>query len=603
MKKNLIISIGLIGVAGYHFLSSCNQKSTSPEKTIAQILLLQIDVFDSSCATFLDMMENKNPGNEQLQSHFLEMRMDYKKIEWAAEYFDPAGSRLVNGPPVQEIEGDGQIFEPGGLQVVEPFLFPMYDSARKKDILKQLNMMHSICVRYRSRFMNIDILDWQLFDAIKLEVFRIMTLGITGFDNPLTLKSMQECSVSLVSLRKVIDQYGNENTKDLGYKIDRAVGYLNANPDFNSFNRMQFITVYCNPVTIAMSELENTLKIQVIKYNRLLNQNARTLFDTNAFNVNAYMPDYSSYITDQKIVLGKMLFSDKLLSGNGKRSCESCHNPANAFTDGLEKNTAIDSKELLPRNTPTLINASLQPALFYDLRAGSLEDQAATVVQSTKEMHGSMELSTKRLWQDSKYRKMFLSAFPGRDSTVVDTFEVMNAIGSYVRSLTFLNSRFDEYIRGNEKSMNANEINGFNAFMGKAKCATCHYMPLFNGTFPPRYIKMETEVIGVPSSVSGKTLDPDLGRFAIVHAESLKHAFKTPTVRNASVTAPYMHNGVFKTLEQVMEFYVKGGGVGLGIKIENQTLPFDSLSLSGKEQKDIIAFIKCLESKIPEKFN
>jgi cytochrome c peroxidase len=450
------------------------------------------------------------------------------------------------------------------------------------------------------RFINIDILDWQLFDAVKLEVFRIMTLGITGFDNPLSLKSMQECSASLVSLQKVIDRYSiYENTEGLKSKIERAVDYLNANPDFNSFNRMQFITAYCNPVTIAITDLENELKTHVIRYNRLLNQDASTLFDTNAFNVNAYMPDYSSFVTDQKIALGKILFSDQLLSGNGKRSCESCHQPGKAFTDGLEKNTVIDSKELLPRNTPTLINAALQPALFYDLRAVSLEDQAATVVQSTKEMHGSMELSTKRLWQDPKYRKMFLSAFPGRASLVVDTFEVMNAIGSYVRSLTFLNSRFDEYMRGDKRAMNADEVNGFNVFMGKAKCGTCHYMPLFNGTFPPRYMKMETEVIGVPKSVSGNNLDPDLGRYAIIHTESLKHAFKTPTLRNASFTAPYMHNGVFKTLEQVMAFYVKGGGNGMGIKIENQTLPFDSLSLTGQEQKDIIAFIKCLDSKMP----
>jgi cytochrome c peroxidase len=136
--------------------------------------------------------------------------------------------------------------------------------------------------------------------------------------------------------------------------------------------------------------------------------------------------------------------------------------------------------------------------------------------------------------------------------------------------------------------------------MGKAKCATCHYMPLFNGTFPPRFQKIEAEVIGVPKSIRENIIDQDMGRYAIVKVESLKHAFKTPTVRNAELTSPYMHNGVFNTLEQVMDFYNKGGGAGLGMKIKNQTLPFDSLSLSLKEQNDIIAFIKSLNSQLPK---
>jgi cytochrome c peroxidase len=147
--------------------------------------------------------------------------------------------------------------------------------------------------------------------------------------------------------------------------------------------------------------------------------------------------------------------------------------------------------------------------------------------------------------------------------------------------------------------------------MGKAKCGTCHYMPLFNGNFPPRFVKTEAEVIGVPAAgatqglvrsgekgaAKGAVIDADPGRFAIVPAESFRHAFKTPTVRNAARTGPYMHNGVFSTLEEVMDFYNKGGGVGLGIKIPNQTLPFDKLELNENERNEIIAFIKSLDSQ------
>jgi len=173
----------------------------------------------------------------------------------------------------------------------------------------------------------------------------------------------------------------------------------------------------------------------------------------------------------------------------------------------------------------------------------------------------------------------------------------MNAIGSYVRSLTYLNSRFDAYMRGDKTAMNADEVAGFNLFMGRAKCGTCHYMPLFNGTFPPRYMKIETEVIGVPQTAAGKKIDDDLGRYAVVKAESVRHAFKTPGLRNVARTAPYMHNGVFGTLEQVVDFYNKGGGAGLGLKIENQTLPFDKLELTEKERNRLVSFMKTLDSR------
>jgi len=98
--------------------------------------------------------------------------------------------------------------------------------------------------------------------------------------------------------------------------------------------------------------------------------------------------------------------------------------------------------------------------------------------------------------------------------------EVMNAIGSYIRSLVALNSRFDQYMRGSKAAMNTQEVNGFNLFMGKARCATCHYMPLFNGSFPPRYTLIESEVIGVPQVVNGKIIDSDMGRYDIFFFKS-----------------------------------------------------------------------------------
>jgi cytochrome c peroxidase len=598
MKSFLLICSLLFFLVGTVFFS-CKQNSIPASKTISQILLDQIDSFASVCKQFRTAAENPSTKTGTLQNLFLQTRLAYKKFEWAAEYFTPLTARMVNGPPVPEVEMPGRnVTSPTGLQVMEAILFPHYDSAHREIFLRQIDMLQSDADLFKERFGGMDMYDELVFDAVKLEIYRVITLGITGFDNPQTLKSMPESQAVLESLQEILELYpAKGETDSLMTAFDGAINYLRVNPDFNLFNRAEFITRYINPMTASLTRLRKELSIPFHRYNRLLNQDAQTLFDTNTFNVNAYAPDRYFFVSPEKIALGKALFAEPLLSGDGSRSCQSCHQPALAYTDGLAKNKTLTKNGLLKRNTPTLINAALQPALFDDLRVNSLEDQSITVVQNSEEMHGSMGKTARRLWENKVYRKLFSLAFPKKDRTEIDTMEVMNAIGSYIRSLVRLNSRFDEFMRGDRTAMDAEEINGFNLFMGKGKCATCHFLPLFSGNFPPGYTTMETEVIGVPQTDGGRELDPDLGRFDIVPLPFFKHAFKTPTVRNAARTAPYMHNGVFKSLEEVMEFYNKGGGIGLGLKLDNQTLPFDKLDLTKKEKLDIIAFMKSLDSR------
>ena len=298
--------------------------------------------------------------------------------------------------------------------------------------------------------------------------------------------------------------------------------------------------------------------------------------------------------TKEKAFLGEKLFYDKGLSKNNDRSCASCHHPEKAFTDGLKTNVSLTGSNLA-RNTPTLTYASLQNAQFWDMRQLDLEKQSVDVIQNKDEMHGSMENIHAKIQLDNEYVKLFKKAYP--KTSKPEAWQIQNAIASYVRSLNAFDSRFDEYMRGNKNILNNEEIEGMNLFMGKAKCATCHFTPLFNGTVPPSYSKTEHEVIGTPNEASGKTLSPDKGRYLYNKMPQLVGAFKTPTVRNAAVTAPYMHNGVFKTLEEVVSFYNKGGGQGLGYEVENQTLPFDKLNLTVKEEKALVAFMKTLTDK------
>jgi cytochrome c peroxidase len=409
---------------------------------------------------------------------------------------------------------------------------------------------------------------------------------------------MQETSMVLQGLKEVMTFYVDKNnTEKLIHKLDLAIHYLDTHSDFNTFDRAVFILQYAHPVTRAFHLLEQRQEIKGMTYNRLLNQHAQTLFDSNAFNVNAYTPNPASYMTEKKIALGKLLFQDSALSRHNSRSCQSCHQPEKAFTDGLVSNTFLNSKQSLTRNTPTLLNAALQPAQFSDIRTVLIEEQIDSVVHNKNEMHGSLKRAATKLWAKENYKKLFAEAYPKDKRTGIDTLEITNALASYIRSLVALNSRFDEYMRGNKTALSLEEVQGFNLFMGKAKCGTCHYMPLFNGTVPPMFMKMETEVLGVPKTKNGTVIDPDLGRFALQKVPALKSSFKTPTIRNVSRTAPYMHNGVFATLEEVVDFYDTGGGKGRGIDVPNQTLSPDSLKLSSKEKIALIAFLKSVESR------
>jgi cytochrome c peroxidase len=165
-----------------------------------------------------------------------------------------------------------------------------------------------------------------------------------------------------------------------------------------------------------------------------------------------------------------------------------------------------------------------------------------------------------------------------------------------VRSLAGWNSPFDRYARGESDSLDPAARRGFNLFMGKAACGTCHFPPAFNGTVPPLYRETEAEVLGVPATddTLHPRADPDPGRYRMRPAALWKGAFKTPSVRNAALTAPYMHNGQLPTLESVVRFYNVGGGRGMGLSVPNQTLPPDSLELSPAEQGDLVAFMKSL---------
>lgn len=576
------------------------------ERKVQKQVLNQMLSFHNYVKDTLFFEVNKEHADEhKIKQAFLKSRLLFKKFEWAAAYFSADLTKRLNGPPVVEVENadllDSSLvrsIDPVGLQVAEEIIYPKYDDTRKNELVSEVRHLIVNTEYMMSYFSSFSLADWRILDAAKLEVFRIIALGITGYDNALSLKSMEESSIALKSLRDMLKLYIKGKNNKLLSDLDASISYLDDNSDFDSFDRAVFIKRFGNKVSAGIAGLEQELPGPKIEYNKMLNQQAKTLFDVDAFNVNAFAPGPEFKVTAAKVELGEKLFYDISLSGTLRRSCASCHQPDLAFTDGLARNTDIHNpSKPLSRNVPTLINAGLQSNYFYDNRSLTLEDQALEVIKSKQEMDGSMQAILKYVSANKSYQSLFSKAFFVKNKDAISADQVANALASYVRSLTQINSRFDEYMRGTERALSTQEVNGFNLFMGKAKCATCHFVPLFNGVTPPKYLQSEVEVLGVPSSLSDSTLDADLGYYNVIGVEGYKNGFKIPTIRNIKKTAPYMHNGIYKTLDQVMEFYNNGGGAGLGIKLPNQTLSEDPLHLTEKEKGDIIAFMESLESK------
>ncbi len=558
------------------------------------MLELQLDSLDKKIG--LKLLKSIHEGNkDSIRVAFVESRQAYKKTEWFVEYYAPLGAKELNGAALPEIEiEENKVLPPKGFQVIEEYIYPNVDLSDKEELIGEVKAMQSILGRAKTILESTELSDAHIFNACKQEVFRIIALGITGFDTPIAQTGIQESVISLGSVIEVLNHFG-EN-KNLSRLAAGAIKELKFNNDFNTFDRMGFIVNYANPITTEITQWQKNLRLELIEGSGGLNSTASTLFEPAAFNINYFSTNKEGWMTKEKADLGKRLFSEPTLTGSN-RTCKSCHNPALAFTDGLTKSAALIPGTFVKRNAPTLMYAGFQHAQFYDMRSPTLENQAMDVIANKDEMHGSVEEAAKKLSKSENYMKQFKAAFSTMENNELKPRFVMIALASYIRSLSPFNSRFDQYMRGDKGQLSQEEKKGFNLFMGKAKCGTCHFMPLFNGTAPPVFSSTEGEVLGVPVSPGVGKIDPDSGRYLRTKIEQLKYAFKTPTLRNVSKTAPYMHNGAFKTLEQVIDFYDQGGGAGLGIKLEFQTLPSNPLNLSPIEKKEIVAFLKTLTDK------
>lgn len=592
MKKLLILICAAAAV-------SCEPEQDNSRETVEKYILMQLD---SMYARVQEMEEAVRTDKElsEIQRQFASARRNYKRIESVSEYYFPNMSEFLNGPALDESEEyDDKVVEPTGFQVIEELIFQENDSFIKNETLKEINILLNGKKRFTQLIKDIKLNDQNVFEAVRLQLLRIASLGISGFDSPVAQHSVPEALAALQGIENILmagdpGSFQNPETEVMSESFEDAYLFLGANTDFNTFDRAKFLKNHLIPLAKIIYEYQQRRNIPNNKLPTAVNMRESNFFSESFLNPAFFTPELQNKPDGGAIELGKTLFFDPILSGNNSRSCASCHLPSKAFADPNRKSVAFNFKREVSRNAPSLINSGFQRQQFWDQRVQFIEDQVNDVIANKDEMHGDMHKSMLMVMKSAQYRDMFRTAFP--EKAVHDEHDLQKAIASYVRSLRGLDSNFDLYMRGDESKLGQSEIQGFNLFMGKAKCGTCHFLPLFNGTVPPSYLDTEAEILGVPGEpdTTEATIDPDPGKFNTYQRDLFRNAFKTPSVRNAALTAPYMHNGVFNTLEQVLDFYNRGGGAGIGIELENQTLPADTLGLTKEEEVQIISFIYSL---------
>lgn len=276
--------------------------------------------------------------------------------------------------------------------------------------------------------------------------------------------------------------------------------------------------------------------------------------------------------------LGEALFFDPMLSRDSTISCASCHKPEFAFADNTPVSVGVYHQKG-GRNTPSSMNQSNRNAYFWDGRAETLEEQALGPIENPVEMDLPISIAVRRLAQSEKYRNAFYSIYGKQPSPEL----LARAIAAYEKTLETNNSVFDNYMNGTDTSLFSESAKrGLNLFNGKAKCFDCHFGVDFTGNDQYKNIGL----------YNGNNLK-DKGRIVISGKEKDLGSFKTPGLRNIAMTAPYMHNGMFKTLMEVIEHYDQPDKFVKGA-INRDTIMNKPLGLTATEKKDLENFMLSL---------
>jgi len=371
------------------------------------------------------------------------------------------------------------------------------------------------------------------------EIYRQYNLTLSGHHRLNTDSSLNDFIAFLNGLRDW-DEHFNIFTDADHKQLIAAIGIC-GEEEFECLDRYTLYRDYLRPVYRSL--LRDIPVAKFAKEYKVAANSSGELF-SESFMAPATV-SYSTTISS----LGKLLFFDPLLSGNGRRSCASCHQPSKAYTDGRISSMAFDFPNRIKRHAPSLINAITgYGSSGIDLAKPNSGYFIQSVLNHPQEMNVRMDTILHRLTQSTGYRELFSAAFP---TAGLDSANVITALEAFIFSLNAVNGSFDRELQASTIPSDSAVIRGYNLFMGEANCGKCHFPPYFDGRKPPFYRERTYQSAGRSTHLT------DLGMGEVLKNDQYNYFFRTPGLRNLSYSAPYAHDGYFVTLREFVEDHHK----------------------------------------------
>ncbi len=615
MKKISVILFIFI-ITGFVFISF---KNTDTENPYLSRYKEQINNFQEQQKQLFQLVRKSDLSTETskeiIRLKINQSRIALKNVDIWLRYLEPIAYKKINGP--LPVEWETEVFEKfekpykrdgAGLTLAALYLDEEKMESKVLLDLLQESMAAAEIYTHDSITNRLTSPD-HFFLCNRLFLLNLSAIYTTGFECPDTSQVIFELRSMLNDVHATYLQFNEEfsETPFSGEYLDlfkKTITYANNQPpSYSRFDHFTFLKNYVNPLFALNQEFIRKYHVSSRSYvDYSLTKTSTSIFSKNLYQGQSTKGIFLRVTNEEALAsidkVGKLLFYDPILSGNNMRSCVSCHQSTAFLTDTLNP-TALqyNQKDKLERNTPSLLDVPYNHLLMLDGKHISMKDQALAVIINPKEMGANADEVLKKVLSCKEYKKTFTSLLKYTPQEKEITMEhITSALSFYYSKFSKYDAAFDEAMN-TTKELDPMAKKGFNVFMSKAQCATCHFVPQFNGVKPP-YVGSEFEVLGVPQDTTYKAISADKGRYEINAAKETAHAFRTGTIRNAEKTKPYMHNGVFATLEQVIDFYDAGGGSGKGLVVENQTLSADSLHLSANEKKQLLAFIYSLTEHV-----
>lgn len=501
--KNILFVI-LIGVVVLGMYSFTRKESTEEYRALYFNRLSELkNQFDGLQKRTIASKNSDETFKKEFTVQINQARYTLKSLDFWLRYLEPISYKLLNGP--LPVEWETEVFEkfekpyyrPGaGLTLLYQYL-DENEKLNKDTLLSLLNKSyHAFNVFRADSVINALSTPDHFFLCNRLFLLNMAAIYTTGFECPQTVNIIPELKSMCLSVERI---YADFNTSFTQHAISteylsvytKLLSYLNQSPDdFEAFDHYTFIRDYVNPLFKLNQQMIRDYKVVSKSYNDYsLNKQANSIFSKHLYQGQNTRGIYIR-VTDKEVLteiegLGKMLFYDPVMSGNNLRSCVSCHVPNQFFADTNSLGSLhFNGKERLPRNTPSLVNSTYNHLLMHDGFHITLQNQAKAVATNPLEMGGEEKEILKKVLSCKEYKEGFKKLLKYTPQEKEITFEhLSSAITFYYGKFSLAYSPFDRAMNQME-GISDEAKKGFNIFMGKAQCATCHFVPMFNGVKP-----------------------------------------------------------------------------------------------------------------------